>query len=204
MQTFLPHPNFAASAHVLDRQRLGKQRVENLQIMSALLGLKLGKTRELRVTGSQAFYYDEEGFEVDELNLEADRNYNRVMEPVRNWFDIPSSDWEVIPNENQGWVNHPVTRMWRGYEWQLLKYQQAIVKEWTKRGYKDTCFLKTFTLYFHDRDVIGSNEMPPWFGDKAFHLAHKSNLIRKDPEYYKQWFPGVPDNLPYIYPVSKE
>lgn len=37
MQTFLPHPDYAASAYVLDRQRLGVQRVDNLQIMTALL-----------------------------------------------------------------------------------------------------------------------------------------------------------------------
>jgi len=36
MQTFLPYPDFAASAACLDRQRLGKQRVECLQIMRAL------------------------------------------------------------------------------------------------------------------------------------------------------------------------
>lgn len=37
MQTFLPHANFNESARSLDRQRLGKQRVETLQIMKALL-----------------------------------------------------------------------------------------------------------------------------------------------------------------------
>ncbi|WP_298180597.1 MSMEG_6728 family protein [Saccharomonospora sp.] len=36
MQTFLPYPEFAATAHVLDRRRLGKQRVEALQILRAL------------------------------------------------------------------------------------------------------------------------------------------------------------------------
>lgn len=36
MQTFLPFPDFAQSASVLDRQRLGKQRVETLQLLSAL------------------------------------------------------------------------------------------------------------------------------------------------------------------------
>ena len=36
MQTFLPHPDFAETARVLDRQRLGKQRVETLQILLAL------------------------------------------------------------------------------------------------------------------------------------------------------------------------
>ncbi|MFB9377666.1 MSMEG_6728 family protein [Kineococcus gynurae] len=36
MQTFLPHPGFARSAAVLDGARLGKQRVETLQILRAL------------------------------------------------------------------------------------------------------------------------------------------------------------------------
>jgi hypothetical protein len=37
MQTFLPYPSFAASAEVLDSPRLGKQRVETLQIARAIL-----------------------------------------------------------------------------------------------------------------------------------------------------------------------
>jgi hypothetical protein len=36
MQTFLPYPEFDRSAAVLDRQRLGKQRVEAYQIMRAI------------------------------------------------------------------------------------------------------------------------------------------------------------------------
>jgi hypothetical protein len=36
MQTFLPYPNFTQTARCLDRQRLGKQRVETLQILNAL------------------------------------------------------------------------------------------------------------------------------------------------------------------------
>ena len=36
MQTFLPYADFAASARVLDDKRLGKQRVETLQIIRAL------------------------------------------------------------------------------------------------------------------------------------------------------------------------
>lgn len=38
MQTFLPYDNFARSAAVLDRQRLGKQRVETLQLLKAIGG----------------------------------------------------------------------------------------------------------------------------------------------------------------------
>lgn len=37
MQTFLPYADFAQSAKCLDRRRLGKQRVEVLQLLKALL-----------------------------------------------------------------------------------------------------------------------------------------------------------------------
>jgi hypothetical protein len=42
MQTFLPFPDFAASARALDNRRLGKQRVEVYQILRALRGVTKG------------------------------------------------------------------------------------------------------------------------------------------------------------------
>ena len=42
---------------------------------------------------------------------------------------------------------------------------------------------------------------PPWIGWDTFHLSHQSNLVRKDPKHYRKFFPTVPDNLPYIWPV---
>lgn len=42
MQTFLPYESFAESAASLDRQRLGKQRVEGLQILRTLSGVTDG------------------------------------------------------------------------------------------------------------------------------------------------------------------
>lgn len=36
MQTFLPYPDFLASARTLDRRRLGKQRVEAIQVLRGL------------------------------------------------------------------------------------------------------------------------------------------------------------------------
>lgn len=39
MQTFLPYPDFKKSAQVLDRQRLGKQRVEAKQVLQAILNV---------------------------------------------------------------------------------------------------------------------------------------------------------------------
>lgn len=42
MQTFLPYASYMESAKVLDRQRLGKQRVEAWQILNALRGESKG------------------------------------------------------------------------------------------------------------------------------------------------------------------
>lgn len=42
MQTFLPYPDFTDSAKVLDYRRLGKQRVEAMQILNVLTGLSKG------------------------------------------------------------------------------------------------------------------------------------------------------------------
>ena len=45
MQTFLPYPEFYKVASVLDRQRLGKQRVEAKLILEILLGRKSSWSR---------------------------------------------------------------------------------------------------------------------------------------------------------------
>lgn len=42
MQTFLPYDDFTKSAQSLDRKRLGKQRVETMQIMQTLAGISNG------------------------------------------------------------------------------------------------------------------------------------------------------------------
>jgi hypothetical protein len=42
MQTFLPFEDFALSAEVLDYKRLGKQRVETMQILQTLSGASKG------------------------------------------------------------------------------------------------------------------------------------------------------------------
>ena len=44
MQTFLPYPDFRESLESLDNKRLGKQRVETLQIFNALSGQSRGWT----------------------------------------------------------------------------------------------------------------------------------------------------------------
>jgi hypothetical protein len=136
MQTFLPYPNFSRSAKVLDVKRLGKQRVECLQILKVLRG------------------------------------------------------------ETNKWQNHPAVRMWRGYEECLADYGTVICLEWMGRDYKDTCLNKIYDLRVTD-EVI----MPPWLGDERLHSSHRSNLLRKNYDWYSYFQWKESPDLPYYWPV---
>lgn len=140
MNTFLPLADYAASAATLDRQRLGKQRVEALQILIALS----------RGPGAP-------------------------------------------------WYSHAATRMWLGHERSLAAYGLAVCAEWILRGYRDTCVGKIEAL--SQRFTEATRVDPPWLGREALHLAYRSNLVRKAPEHYRQYWPQVPADLSYVWPV---
>jgi hypothetical protein len=140
MQTFLPYPDFQKSAKVLDRQRLGKQRVECLQLLNAIAGM------------------------------------------------------------SKGWVNHPCTQMWKNHPEALVAYSLDICREWQLRGYKDTCYEKIRNLAEDqgwDLDQWWSN--PDWLGNEKVHASHRSNLLRKLPEYYGEFGWTEPDDLLYVW-----
>ncbi|MFE7931857.1 MSMEG_6728 family protein [Streptomyces sp. NPDC057456] len=149
MQTFLPYPDFTESAAALDARRLGKQRVEALQVL-----------RGLTVVG-------------------------------------------------YGWRHHPAVRMWTGYEEALVRYGLEVCGVWTAAGRADTCAASLVSGFAGQpagvrtqERLAEAGELPPWLGDPAFHRSHRSALVRKDPEFYAALFPGVPDDLPYVWPTS--
>jgi hypothetical protein len=151
VQTFLPYPDFARSAAVLDDRRLGKQRVEALQVLRAL------------------------------------------VRPV------------------YGWKNHPAVRMWVGYAEGLTAYGLVVCEEWLRRGGADTV-AGTLVADATDAGVrtgrgqvelSAAGALPPWLGDPAFHLSHRSALLRKEPEHYRPLFGDVDPELPYVWPVPK-
>jgi hypothetical protein len=94
-----------------------------------------------------------------------------------------------------GWKSHPCVRSWAGHEQALIAYACEICREWRARGYKDT-LLDYFTSLPCDLVIL-----PKWYGKEDFFNSHKSNLVRKDPGHYRQFFPDIPDNLPYVWPV---
>lgn len=65
--------------------------------------------------------------------------------------------------------------------------------EWRNRGYKNNMPLIE----------VATMEYPPWFKLEEFHASHRSNLLRKHPNYYRQfgWREG-PD-LPYYWPEGR-
>jgi hypothetical protein len=151
VQTFLPYPEFERSARALDRKRLGKQRVETIQVVRAL----------------------------------------------------------TVPG--YGWRNHPAALMWKGYEEALGRYGLTCCEVWTGLGFGDTCAttiatdLRTagVTTIRTEAELTAARALPAWLGDEDFHRSHQSALLRKDPVFYGPQFPGVPDDLEYIWPVRR-
>jgi hypothetical protein len=94
-----------------------------------------------------------------------------------------------------GWKDHPAVLAWKDNVEALKLYHNIIVNEWVSRGYNNN-----MKLY----DVNEKNlKMPWWFGTYAYHISHQSNLMRKDPVFYKDFFKLKEDeyDLPYIWPT---
>ncbi|WP_242472744.1 MSMEG_6728 family protein [Blastococcus sp. TML/M2B] len=149
MQTFVPVADFTESARLLDNPRLGKQRVECLQVLRAL--------------------------------------------------ELP----------DYGWANHPVVTMWRGHTAGLVVYSLAMVRVWRERGFADTteALISEFApdaAAMTQAEAQAAGLLPSWVGDEELHLSHRSNLLAKDPEFYRPRFPGDPDDLPYVWPGADE
>lgn len=111
---------------------------------------------------------------------------------------------QVLLGEKSGWANHPAAKMWKGHEAGLAGYALAVCEDWTeRRGYRDTCAAKIRALCSkHGIEPGTESDAPEWFGRVEFHRAHRSNLLRKKPEFYAPLFEAdLPDDLPYEWPV---
>jgi hypothetical protein len=48
-------------------------------------------------------------------------------------------------------------------------------------------------------DIDESVTYPDWWGDKKFHDSHKSNLLKKDFDFYSQYRWSVDPTNPYVW-----
>jgi len=101
--------------------------------------------------------------------------------------------YNVITKNGKAWRNHPCTNMCRKYPNALALYYNISLTLWENRGYKN--------IKLKPISICGEIIMPNWLGNVEFHISHQSNLLRKKPEYYKQFF-NVNNNLPYIWPLK--
>ena len=97
--------------------------------------------------------------------------------------------------EKRGWINHPATKMWKDSIRSLVDYGLMACKEWVYRGFNDTCYSKISAYRNH-----GMTGDPWWLGIPEFHMSHRSNLLAKDPEQYREKFPDVEPGMPYHWP----
>ena len=109
-----------------------------------------------------------------------------------------------------GWANHPAVRMWRGRTPALVAYGLAMVRVWRERGFADTTDAPDRASSprrspgVPQAELAAAGLLPSWVGDEALHRSHRSNLIAKDPEFYRPRFAELfgpePDDLPYVWP----
>lgn len=91
----------------------------------------------------------------------------------------------------KGWLNHPCSIMWKDYVPALKMYMNLSITEWVSRGFKNTMPFEEYS----EKDLI----LPFWFGNDKFHDSHKSNLLKKEPEFYSKYGWNVDPSNPYIW-----
>lgn len=100
---------------------------------------------------------------------------------------------KALAGKTKGWVHHPATQMWRGYEDCLRHYLNLCIEEWTARGFENNMLKHRVPVLF---------DYPWWWGKKRMHLSHRLNLLDKSPEHYARCFEEkTPPNKPdYLWP----
>ena len=111
MQTFLAFPSFDASARVLDDKRLGKQRVECLQIMSALLTGKgwIHHPATKMWTGIEHRLLDYTWVICDEWTQRG--HADTVREKITMLFDYYKDYYQDYPDDHIWWLGDPIFHM---------------------------------------------------------------------------------------------
>jgi hypothetical protein len=132
-----------------------------------------------------------ENFEEVAMTLDPRRLGNQRVEAL--------TIHRTLIGERKGWANHPAVLMWRGYEQALCVYGAVMCAYWKHAfGYSDN--LEGY--FVENMGNYEEFEPPAWVQDPRVHISHRSNLIRKDPEWYGRLWPDLQSDLAYFWPVS--
>lgn len=99
------------------------------------------------------------------------------------------------------WVHHPATVMWRTNPYELALYGLTMSIEFFERGFDGFNMIEIFTDFQKQLRDNNTEQYPWWANNEMLQMTHRSNLIRKYPEYYGGW--QVPNNIPYIWPLPE-
>lgn len=100
----------------------------------------------------------------------------------------------TLERKEGGWIHHPAVRMWWGYEQALILYRNAMIAEWVRRGFRNTMNVVS---------LEGAVPLPFWLGNEEFHASHRSNLLRKDSEFYGKFGWKETPTLKYVWPKGE-
>lgn len=97
----------------------------------------------------------------------------------------------ALAGESRGWVNHPATKMWRGYEYELLKYAESIKNELMARNFKwENNWRQIQDTFRRKFNGIGAYK-PYWQTNTDYHKkimrTHRANLFLKNSEHYPEY-----------------
>jgi hypothetical protein len=110
---------------------------------------------------------------------------------------------KVLSNrsESGAWRNHPAVLMWKGAEYSLRTYINAMIVEAKHRGIKTDKNEENINILEDLCSEIWGTKIPDWFSgeeQKRINATHKANLYIKDPIYYVEFKPALEDkyNVP--------
>lgn len=112
--------------------------------------------------------------------------------------------------ESTGWALHPVVKMWAGYDVHLGNYGLVLIEEATHRTGLSASVIgdiaqKGDKIAWH-LECATSGEYtlvsPRWMTSPDLHEAHRSELLRRDPMYYRSFFPTTPMDVNQYWPVD--
>lgn len=103
--------------------------------------------------------------------------------------------------EGGGWEDHPAVRMWHRHTDALVLYAWEILGEWFRRGYNDGTITYWTPIYKSLKLPVC---LPWWIGNENFHRSHRSMLLQKQPEWYRDRLGWKEPILPYWWPSHHE
>ncbi len=130
-------------------------------------------------------------FQKSAKELDSKRLNKQILECYQILKVLSSDDPKAA------WRNHPAVKMWRGHEFALWNYVQAMIVEADDRGIKtDKNLSNLLELRKAKADQWGSKN-PEWMSDSVLMnyvtTTHKANLFLKDQVLYPQFEDAVTD-----------